>query len=311
MKKVVVVGSLNIDLVTSVEKTVRLGETVFGNGLSKLEGGKGANQAVAIAKLGGDVSMVGMVGEDTFGQMLKNSLEKNGVNTEYVGVTSNAPTGTALIMIDSSGDNSIVVISGANFELKGSDIKEKMFAEAGFVLSQFEVPYDTVLKSFEIAKRVGAVTILNPAPARAITDELLINTDIIIPNQTEFELITGIKPLTYTEIKKGAKILFEKGVSEVIVTLGGDGAVYISRSGTSYKTAAYRVEVKDTTAAGDSFIGGLITKLSSGEAVEEAIEYGIKVGAVTVTRIGAQASLPTSKEIEAFKGVKRRKKENC
>ncbi len=308
MKKVVVVGSLNVDLVTTVEKTVQVGQTVFGQGLSKLEGGKGANQAVAIAKLGGDVAMVGMVGEDEFGEMLRQSLEKHGVGTNYIKTTSKAPTGTALIMVEKSGDNSIVVISGANFELSGADIDKSAFEGAEYVVSQFEVPYDTILKSFKMAKSVGAVTVLNPAPARDIDDELLSYTDVIVPNQTEFEVVTGVKPETYSDIETGAKFLFDKGVSEVIVTLGAKGAVYLNKFGSSYEVSSYSVDAVDTTAAGDSFIGGLITKLASGEEIEDAIEYAMRVGAVTVTRCGAQVSLPTSVEIEEFKGVKKDEK---
>ncbi len=308
MEKITVLGSLNIDLVTNVDKTPKIGQTVFGNGLLKLEGGKGANQAVSIGKLGGKVSMIGMLGDDNFADILKDNLEKNNVDTKNIYITDSEPTGTALIMVNSNGDNSIVVVPGANFELKEKYINEEQLEGTAYLLSQFEVPKETIVKAFKIAKDKGIKTILNPAPASAISDELLGLTDILIPNETEFEIITNIVADSRQSIFEGAKQLFSKGVKELIITLGGKGALYINSKGESYESDAYIVDALDTTAAGDSFIGGLVTKLSEGMGIKESIEYAMKVSAITVSRRGAQASLPTKDEIEAFKGVKNEKR---
>ncbi len=308
MEKIKVLGSLNIDLVTNVDKTPKIGQTVFGSGLLKLEGGKGANQAVSIGKLGGKVSMIGMLGDDNFADILKENLEKNNVDTKNIYVTDSEPTGTALIMVNSNGDNSIVVVPGANFELKEKYINEEQLEGTAYLLSQFEVPKETIAKAFKIARDKGIKTILNPAPASVISDELLSLTDIIIPNETEFEIITNIAADSRESIFNGAKQLFSKGVKELIITLGSKGAFYINSKGESYESGAYIVDALDTTAAGDSFIGGLVTKLSEGRDIKESIEYAMKVGAITVSRKGAQASLPTKDEIEAFEGVKNEKR---
>ncbi len=300
-----VIGSLNIDLVTSVKKTPLVGQTVFGENLVKHEGGKGANQAVAIGKLGGNVSMVGMVGNDDFADILRNNLKRHDVNTKYVFSTAKAPTGTALIMVNESGDNSIVVIAGANFELSDSIIEKQYFKDVDFVLSQFEVPKKTILKAFKIASEMGIKTVLNPAPASEIADELLRVCDMIIPNQTEFETITKVKPNSRKAIVKGANFLFDKGVKEVIVTLGADGAIYLNAEGKVHEESAYDVQTIDTTAAGDGFIGGLLTYLSKNKSIEEAMDYAMKVGAITVGKSGAQTSLPYDSEVKKFKEIKK------
>ncbi len=303
-----VIGSLNMDLVTKVDKTPLVGQTVFGEGLVKHEGGKGANQAVAIGKLGGNVSMLGMLGSDPFADTLKKSLKKNNVDTKYLFSTTKAPTGTALIMVNKSGDNSIVVIPGANNELSEQTIEEEFFKETDFVLAQFEVPKKTILKAFTIAKNMGIKTVLNPAPASTIDDDLLSICDILIPNETEFEIITGCSANNKESIIKGANILFDKGVHEVLVTLGENGAIYLTSDGTIYEEDAYEINAVDTTAAGDSFIGGLLTSLSNNKTMEEAIGYAMKVGALTVSKQGAQSSLPQTDEVEQFEGVKKNEK---
>lgn len=303
-----VIGSLNMDLVTNVEKTPLVGQTVFGNGLVKHEGGKGANQAVAIGKLGGNVSMLGMLGSDAFADSLRNNLKKHNVDAKYVFSSTKAPTGTALIMVNQNGDNSIVVIPGANYELSEDLIEEKYFEAVDFVLAQFEVPKQTILKAFKIAQSMGVKTILNPAPASKINDEMLKVCDMLVPNETEFEIITGLSANSQDSIIKGAKVLFNKGVKELIVTLGEDGAIYLNSTGKIFKATAYEVNAVDTTAAGDSFIGGLLSSLANDKAIEEAIEYAIKVGAITVCKNGAQSSLPNKAELEQFKGVKKNEK---
>ncbi len=304
MKKIMVLGSLNMDLVTKVAVTPKVGQTVLGRGFEQSEGGKGANQAVAIAKLGGDVKMLGMVGNDQFGKRLKESLATNNVDISLLRQSNHLPTGTALIMVNQDGNNSIVVIPGANYGLTGEQINASDFAGIDYLLAQFEVPIDSVKKAFALAKKQGIKTILNPAPAMDLDDELLANTDMLIPNQTEFELITTLSSDNKDDLLKGSKALFAKGVKEVIVTLAENGVFYLNSEGETYQQNAYSVNVVDSTAAGDSFIGGLLTRLAVGDSMEAALDYASLVGALTVSKSGAQKSLPSQSEVEDFKGGK-------
>jgi ribokinase len=306
MKKIVVLGSLNMDLVTNVHKTPKVGETVLGNGFSEIPGGKGANQAVAIGRLGGQVSMLGRVGEDDFGKKLKAALKESGVDGEGVLYVKNAPTGTALIMVNDDGDNSIVVIPGANFSMRPENVLSGDFEGKDILLGQLETPIDTIEAAFSKAKEMGLMTVLNTAPAQVLSPELISNVDVLVPNETEFEILTGQSAETEEGLAKGSKHLFDQGVKELIITLGKDGAVYLNHQGKKHHISGYEVEAVDTTAAGDSFIGGLLTALSKGDDIEEAMAFAMKVGAVTVTKHGAQSSLPTLEEIERFKGVKRK-----
>lgn len=304
MKKILVIGSLNMDLVTHVKTTPRVGETVLGNGYSEIPGGKGANQAVAIGRLGGEVSMLGMVGSDNFGQVLTSNLKINNVSTGYLYETNDESTGLAMIMVNQGGDNSIVVVPGANFELTPDKIKDEHLKDIDYVLGQLETPIETIEEIFARAKKKGIKTILNPAPARKLGENLIKNIDLLIPNETEFQLMTGITADTNANIRIGAKKLFKSGVKEIIITLGEDGAFYLNSDGKEYRAKGYQVLAVDTTAAGDSFIGGLLTQLSLDKSIEEAIDYGMKVGAVTVSRHGAQSSLPNADDIENFIGEK-------
>lgn len=304
MKKILVIGSLNMDLVTQVKRTPLIGETVHGTGYKEISGGKGANQAVAIGRLGGQVAMVGKVGMDSFGDTLLDNLKVNSVNSQFVSPCADKATGLAMIMVNADGDNSIVVIPGSNGELKVEDVSKEWFEGVDYVLAQLETPMETIEQAFKLAKEMNITTILNPAPARELSESLIANTDIFIPNETEFQMITGIKPETEEDISEGTKRLYDKGIKEVIITLGKQGAYYLSHSGHRYKTSAYNVKAVDTTAAGDSFIGGLLTRLSIGDSIEDAMEYAMKVGALTVGRNGAQSSLPRAKDVEEFKGSK-------
>jgi len=306
MKKILVIGSLNMDLVTHVKKTPRVGETILGKGYSEIPGGKGANQAVAIGRLGGEVSMLGMVGNDSFGKVLSDNLKSNNVSTDYLYKTDTEPTGMAMIMVNEDGDNSIVVVPGANFELAPNKMKDEHLEQVDYVLGQLETPVETIEELFTKAKEKGIKTILNPAPARELSQSLINNIDLLIPNETEFQLLTGIAADTNENIRIGAKKLFQSGVKEIIITLGKDGAFYLNKEGKEYTAKAYQVLAVDTTAAGDSFIGGLLTQLSLDKSIEEAIDYGMKVGAVTVSRHGAQSSLPNADDIENYRGEKRK-----
>ncbi|MFZ5968582.1 MAG: ribokinase [Bacillota bacterium] len=303
MKKIMVIGSLNMDLVAKVEKMPRVGETIFGSTFKQIPGGKGANQAAAGARLGGCIRMLGSVGEDGFGDVLIQSLQKDGVNIDGISRAKEAPTGTALIVVDGNGDNSIVVISGANFHITEQDIDFAMdkMESCEIVVLQLEVPLNIVRYALKKAKALGKYTILNPAPAVALDQEIIENVDLLIPNETELEILSGVGIHTEEDILQGARIMMEKGVKELIVTLGERGCVYVSDQ-TMKQYPAYKVHAVDTTAAGDSFTAAIAVGLSENKKIEEIIDFAMKVGALTVTKEGAQSSLPYRNEVENFKG---------
>lgn len=305
MKKILVIGSLNMDLVTNVKITPKVGETILGDGFLKIPGGKGANQAAAMGKLKSDVKMLGKVGNDGFGLELLNSLKSDGVDVENVGIVENTSTGIAMIMVNEDGDNSIVVVPGANFELRPSDITEELIKDCDIVVAQLETPIETIEKAFKMANQMGKITVLNPAPARVLSPELLANVSLLVPNETEFELLTGVNPITDELLFEGSKLLFERGVKALIVTLGKEGSMYIDEH-IHKKISSYDVTAVDTTAAGDSFIGGVVAKIAEGLNVMDSIEFATKVAAITVGRIGAQTSLPSLIDVENFKGYKKR-----
>lgn len=302
MKKILVLGSLNMDLVTRVHITPKVGETLLGEGLEQIPGGKGANQAVAIGKLGGQVAMLGRVGMDGFGEVLMKNLSVNGVEAYLTQAVQGPPTGVALIMVNDSGDNSIVVIPGANFALSKEDLTPAMFEGCDYLLAQLETPIETIETAFAMAKAQGLYTILNPAPARTLSKQLIERTDLLVPNETEFATLTGIQPDSEAHIKEGASQLFEIGVKEIIITLGEDGACHIDTSGNLHYVKGHKVKAVDTTGAGDSFIGGLLYGMAKGEDVKEAMNRAVIVGALTVTKLGAQSSLPTLQEVEDYIG---------
>lgn len=287
-KRILVIGSLNMDLVTRVKTTPRIGETVQGNGLKQIPGGKGANQATAMVKLGAKVSMAGRVGRDAYGEILKNNLHALKVE-DYISFSNTAPTGTALIMVNETADNSIVVIPGANGELSISHLDNEVFEDVDFLVMQLEVPLETVRAALEIARRKGIVTVLNPAPAIALPVGFFKDIDFLVLNETEFETYTAIKFENEKDLASGFKQL---GSKAILLTLGSEGSWYYNGS-ESYFVPALTVEAVDTTAAGDSYIGGLLFELSNGKPIEEAMLFATKVAAYTVTKFGAQSSLPT------------------
>lgn len=303
MKKILVVGSLNMDLVTRVKATPQVGETVLGNGFDQIPGGKGANQAVAMGKLGGQVAMLGCVGDDEFGVALKSNLKACHVEDERVKVIKDSPTGLAMIMVNESGDNSIVVVPGANYELRPTDLSKSDFVRFEYCVAQLETPVETIERAFVLAKEAGVKTVLNPAPAQDLREKLIAHTDILIPNETEFFALTGYDTQCRDSLLKGAEVLYEKGVQALLITLGAQGAIYLDKEGTEIKKAGHKVDAVDTTAAGDSFIGGFVTALAEGSDVASAMEFAMKVAALTVTRHGAQRSLPNRQEVEGFEGV--------
>ena len=307
MKKVVVAGSINMDLVTVCERAPKGGETLFGKEFFQVPGGKGANQAVAIGKLGTSVTMLGKIGNDSFGKDLISSMNNSGVDTNHI-ETSASSTGIAKIVVEENGQNRILVVSGANMEVDKAYIDRHMdvIKDSDILVTQLEIPIDTVEYVLKKAKESGKITVLNPAPATVLNDEIIKNSDIIIPNESELGIITSLPTNTMEEIKIAAQKLLNMGVKELIVTLGSQGSLHLNRSGSTLHTA-YKVKAVDTTAAGDSFIGGLIKNIQANN-LDDAIEFATKVSAITVTRKGAQISIPTIEEVENFKGEKNEKK---
>lgn len=302
MKNICVIGSLNMDLVVNVDKMPKPGQTIIGSNFKEVPGGKGANQAVAMARLNGNVSMIGKVGEDGFGQTLINALKNDKVDTTYIKTTKGA-TGVALITVDNNAQNSIVVSPGANFEVKEEDIDSNIEAieNSDIVVLQLETPLNTIKYALKKSKELNKYTILNPAPAVKLDDEIIKNVDLLTPNETELEIISGVSIETEEDIQKAAQIMIEKGVKELIVTLGSKGSLYINKEKSIFKKA-YKVEAVDTTAAGDSYTGALAVALSKDKNIEEAMDFASKVGALSVLKEGAQSSLPTLEDVENFRG---------
>ena len=302
MKNICVIGSLNMDLVVNVDTMPKPGQTIIGSNFKEVPGGKGANQAVAMARLNGNVSMIGKVGEDGFGQTLINSLKNDKVDTTYI-QTAKGATGVALITVDKNAQNSIVVSPGANFEVKEDDIDNNIEAikNSDIVVLQLETPLNTIKYALNKAKELNKYTILNPAPSVKLDDEIIKNVDLLTPNETELEIISGVSIETEEDIQKAAQIMIEKGVKELIVTLGSKGSLYINKEKSMFKKA-YKVEAVDTTAAGDSYTGALAVALSQDKNIEDAMDFASKVGALSVLKEGAQSSLPTLEDVKNFRG---------
>ena len=302
MKKIVVIGSINMDLVTICERAPRGGETLLGKKFMQIPGGKGANQAVAMGKMKSPVSMLGKIGREGMGDILLDSMKKDGIdisNIEYCDET----TGIAKIIVEENGQNRIIVVPGANYEVDSSYIDRHLDAikNCDILVTQLEIPIETVKYSLKKAKEFGKITILNPAPATKLDEEIILNSDYIIPNETELELLSRMSITDEKSVINAADVLLKKGVKGLIVTLGSKGCMYISKVERK-AFPAYRVKAIDTTAAGDSFIGGFVNGLASGLNFEESIDRGTKVAAISVTRIGAQTSIPTLEEVLNFKG---------
>ena len=297
-KKILIVGSSNTDMVIKTHKFPVPGETILGGRFLMNAGGKGANQAVAAARLGGLVTFVGKIGDDIFGKQAVQQLEDEGINVDFVAVDAENPSGVAMITVDRNAENSIVVAPGSNGTLSAIDFDRAVskLDESDYVLMQLEIPIPTVEYIARQATQKQKKVILNPAPAASLSEELLKNLYLITPNETEAELLTGIKVTDETSAMKAASVLHEKGVDIVIITMGAAGA-YLFAQGKSEIIKAPRVEAVDTTAAGDTFNGALVVALSEGKAIQEAIAFANKAASVSVTRIGAQSSVPYRKEI--------------
>lgn len=300
MPGIIVIGSLNMDLVVKTPKIPQIGETILGSGFMTSPGGKGANQAVAAAKLGVNVVMAGCVGDDIFGENLMQNLSANHVNHENVKVIAGSPTGIAMIVVK-DGDNFIIVDPGANSELSPSIVEdlENVIKGCNILIVQLEIPLNTIEKAIEIAKKHGVKVLLNPAPARKLSDDLLAKVDILTPNETECEIITGIRIKTIGDAGEAVAYLNNKGIPQVIVTLGSKGVIYNSGKNIIHKCVP-KVKVVDTTGAGDSFTGAVAAALSQGKDIDSAVDFGNIVGTLTVMKNGAQASLPSIAEVNEY-----------
>jgi len=291
-----------MDLVVEVEVQPSPGDTVLGGDVKTFPGGKGANQAAAAARAGADVTMLGCVGTDGYGGELKDALGNAGVNTSLITEVSGS-SGLAFITVDNGGENMIVVSSGANRQLSPELLKEEHFEDVGLVLMQLEVPLEIVREAAQMAQQRNIPVLLNAAPAQPLDDSLLKMLDILIVNEGEAALLSGVSVNDDESLKKAAKHLLETGVKTVIVTLGGDGVVYINADSIE-RLYAHKVEVVDTTAAGDAFCGALATALAESKSLTEAVAFANATGALTTTMPGAQPSLPTRAEIDAFLGAR-------
>lgn len=294
----IVCGSLNMDLVCRGPRIPKPGETILGYNFKTFFGGKGGNQAVAHAKLGGDTYMIGCVGNDSYGDEILNALQDVNIKTERVKVVE-VETGTAHIMVEDSGENNIVVIPGANQEVSIDMVKdaEIVIKDSSCLLAQLEIPIESVHEFFAIGRKYGKLNILNPAPMPdyGLSDELLSLIDILIPNETEMKILTGIEIEDKASFLEAASILHHKGVEQVICTLGAKGSYY-SGHDKFFEQEAYEIVAVDTTCAGDSYIASLIIKISQGQSIEKAMDFASKVASLTVTKEGAQNSIPTKEE---------------
>ncbi len=299
-KAVLVVGSLNMDLVASCTQLPTTGQTIFGNGFFTAAGGKGANQAVAAARLGARVAMVGCVGRDAFGTALIQGLQDAGIDIAEVAVTD-PPTGTALITVDAAGANTIVVISGANLACDAAQIDRALARGVGpgILLLQHEIPPEANAHAIRAAHAAGWFIILNPAPARPIAAELLPLIDVLAPNETEAAALTGQPIESRADAVAAAQHLVAHGARSALVTLGADGVVYCDTAGVCH-CPARPVRAVDTTAAGDAYLGALAAALAEGGTVRGSLSFAAAAAAVAVTRLGAQPSLATRAEVDAL-----------
>jgi ribokinase len=301
MPRIVVVGSTNIDLTFPVPRLPRPGETLAGLGLHTGFGGKGANQAVMAARLGAAVAMISAVGDDEFGKQALANYRAQGVDTAHVRVQPALPTGTAAILVDEQAHNCIVVVAGANAAVSAQHVLEARPAIEGAdaVLAQLETPIEATREAFRIARAAGVRTLLNPAPAASLPDDVLALTDLCIPNETELETLTGRPVWSLAEAEAAARALGQRGPAEVIVTLGARGVLVVGEHSAEH-CPAVPVQAVDPTAAGDAFIGALAVLLAGAGSLSDAVRQAAAVAALTVTRHGAQSSFPAREEIEAF-----------
>lgn len=300
MQKLLVIGSVNMDVVSSVKQFPQPGETIHSSGTKFVPGGKGANQAVAIARAGAKCVMVGAVGRDPFGDTLVASLSEKGVDTKSV-LRKEGTSGIALITVNEEGENNIILSAGANGKVTEDDLASASQWDGAYaVLLQNEIPWETTLAALRSAKEKGVRAYLNPAPARPLSDEVFPLLDTLIVNETEAAVVTGVRVSDVATAEAAAEWAIAKGASSVIVTLGEQGCLYANAQGARAVVPAFRVKPVDTTAAGDTFIGAYAAACADGLATEEALAFAAAAAALAVTRPGAQSSIPDKAEIEAF-----------
>lgn len=301
MNKLVVLGSVNADHVLQVPSFPRPGETLHGRNYQVIPGGKGANQAVAAARLNADTGFIACVGDDAFGINIRENFKMDNINIAGVKMQPNCPTGIAMIQVAESGENSICISAEANAKLTENaiEIDLERIRQANYLLMQLETPMCGIEKAAQVAKASRTNVILNPAPARELSDELLSCIDVITPNETEAEVLTGVTVTDNESAQEAANALHRKGIEIVLITLGAKG-VWLSQNGRGELIPGFRVEATDTTAAGDTFNGALVTGLLEDLPLESAIKFAHAAAAISVTRFGAQTSIPSRDEVDAF-----------
>ncbi len=303
MKKILVVGSSNTDLIIKVPEIPRPGETLLGGQFQTFPGGKGANQAVAAARAGGEVVFIAAVGDDAYGAEAIKCYKEDHINTEDIKVCKGVPSGIAMITVSHQGENAITVASGANGELSAADLEEaeEPFEEADYMLIQLETPLETVQKAVELCVELDTRVILNPAPAAELPDEILGKVHIITPNETEAEKLTGTVVSDEESAQKAADVLHQRGIQTVIITMGSKGAFLSDpASGKRILVPGFNVKAEDTTAAGDVFNGQLAVALAEGFGLEKAIIQAHAAAALSVQKLGAQSSIPRREETDVF-----------
>jgi len=303
VSQIAVVGSLNCDLVVRAARQPKPGETLTGESYRVFVGGKGTNQAIAAARAGAQVSILGRIGRDAFGEMVSTKLDEAGVDTSHLVLDSELSTGVAHILVDDAGENSIVIVPQANGRFSPADVDHSVavLARAKVVLLQLEIPIETVIHAAKLAKANGATVLLNPAPAPpsgGLPRELCDIIDILVPNQSEATLLTGVDADTLAGGRHAAEALLRLGFGGVVLTMGALGAVVATEAGPPFLVGGFAVEVVDTTAAGDAFCGAMAASLARGVALSEAVRAGNAAGALACTRLGAEPSLPSRSDIE-------------
>ena len=300
--QVVVVGSINMDLVVRSARLPMPGETLIGDSLSEIPGGKGANQAVGAARLGADVALIGRLGDDGFGDTLQRALATEGVQLDGVARTQNCCSGVAIIGVENSGQNCITVVPGANGRLTPDDVQRQapVIAQADVLLLQLEVPMETVVTAIKLARTNDVLTILDPAPAILNYPPELLDVDVVCPNESEAALLTGVEITTTESACHAAKMLQQLGARQVVITLGDKGAVFRDASGNSGHLAPFSVTAVDTTAAGDAFTAALGMRLAEGGSLQDAGRFACAAGAIAASRKGAQPGMPSRTDVHAL-----------